>query len=38
MSDNEEENKSNAGSEQPEPLPPPEPLKKDQLMKGLSRI
>lgn len=38
MSDNEEENKSNAGSEQPEPLGPPEPVKKEQLVKGLSRI
>ena len=38
MSDNEEENKSNAGSEQPEALPAPEPVKKDQLVKGLSRI
>ena len=37
MSDNEEE-KSNAGSEQPEPLPPPEPVKKEMLVKGLSRI
>ena len=38
MSDNEEENKSNAGSEQPEPLGNPEPVKKEQLVKGLSRI
>ena len=37
MSDNEEE-KSQAGSEQPEPLAPAEPVKKEQLVKGLSRI
>jgi hypothetical protein len=37
MSENEEE-KSQAGSEQPEPLPAPEPLKKEMLVKGLSRI
>lgn len=37
MSENEEE-KSQAGSEQPEPLAAPEPVKKEMLVKGLSRI
>ena len=38
MSDNEEEGKSQAGSEQPEPLGEATPVKKEQLVKGLSRI
>ena len=38
MSDNSGDKEVDAGSDQPEPLGNPEPVKKDQLVRGLSRI